>query len=49
MGLDTCLAVPTTHEGLNTIRDQQHSLRRAGLGACLGGGSPCPTNAMGGC
>lgn len=39
MGLDTSLAVPTTHEGLNIIWDQQHSLRRAGLGACLGEGA----------
>lgn len=49
MGLDASLAVPTAHEGLNTIRDQQHSLRRAGLEAHPGGISPCPTSAMGGC
>lgn len=48
MGLDVSLAVPIAHEGLSTIRDQQHSLRQAGLGARLGGGSPCLTNAMGG-
>lgn len=49
MGLDASLAVPTAHEGLHTIWDQQHSLRQAGLGAHLAGGSPCPSNAMGGC
>lgn len=49
MGLDASLAVPSAREGLNTIRDQQHSLRRAGLGARLGGGQPVPHQRLGGC